>query len=149
MRTRWMTAVLAASLIMAAVACSDGSGSTSGGASESAGGGAISITEKDFGILESTAQAPSGEVTFSIHNDGPSVHEFVVIKTDLSDGSLPLVKDGSEVDEDQLNGIGEQEDIQPGTDAMLNLSLDPGHYAFICNIKDHYNKGMHASFTVT
>jgi uncharacterized cupredoxin-like copper-binding protein len=137
-------------LAVAAVACSNNSNKSSGGsASESGEPTPISITEKDFGILESTAQSPAGEVRFSIQNDGPSVHEFVVIKTDLNDSDLPLVKDGSEVDEDQLNGIGEEEDIQPGADATLSLNLPPGRYVFICNLKGHYNKGMHSSFTVT
>lgn len=144
---RWVHAALTLFLV-GGVGCSNNTKSTAGGASESAEGARISVTEKDFGIAESTAQAASGEVTFAIHNDGPSVHEFVVIKTDLSDGDLPLVADGSEVDEDKLEGIGEQEDIQPDTGATLSLNLEPGEYVFICNIAGHYNKGMHSSFTV-
>jgi uncharacterized cupredoxin-like copper-binding protein len=148
---RCATTALGFLLLVAAVGCSSNNSNTAanGGATESSEAGAVSVTEKDFGIGESTAQAAAGEVTFSIHNDGPSLHEFVVIQTDLNDGDLPLVKDGSEVDEDKLNGVGEQEDIQPNTDATLSLDLEPGHYVFICNIPGHYKKGMHSSFTVT
>ena len=149
MRHRWTRIIVASFLAVGAVACGSGSNkSSSGGASESGEPGAVSITEKDFAIDESTTQASAGEVRFSIHNDGPSVHEFVVIKTDLDDGELPLVADGSEVDEDQLNGIGEQEDIQANGDTTLSLTLQPGHYVLICNIPGHYTQGMHASFTV-
>ncbi len=150
MNGRLAMAVLALFLAVTTVGCGSSSKPSSvGSASESGEWGPVAITEKDFGIAASTAQAPAGEVTFSIHNDGPSVHEFVVIKTDLDDGKLPLVADGSEVDEDQLEGVGEQEDIQPGAKATLSLNLEPGQYVLICNIPGHYSKGMHSSFTVS
>ena len=60
---------------------------------------------------------------FSINNEGPSAHEFVVIETDDAPGDL-TVEDG-EVTEDGLNVIGEAEDIAPSTTADLTLHARP------------------------
>jgi uncharacterized cupredoxin-like copper-binding protein len=61
---------------------------------------------------------------------------------------LPLDGDTARADE-LLEVIDEVEDIAPGTSATLNLNLDPGAYAVICNLPGHYASGMHAAFTVT
>jgi uncharacterized cupredoxin-like copper-binding protein len=47
-----------------------------------------------------------------------------------------------------LEVVDEVEDIAPGTSAPLNLTLDPGSYAVICNLPGHYANGMHTTFTV-
>ncbi|MGZ8592899.1 MAG: plastocyanin/azurin family copper-binding protein [Actinomycetota bacterium] len=44
--------------------------------------------------------------------------------------------------------IDEVEEIAPGTSATLNLDLDAGTYAVLCNLPGHYANGMHAAFTV-
>ena len=44
--------------------------------------------------------------------------------------------------------VDEVEDIVAGTTAELQLSLEPGTYAVICNLPEHYAQGMHASLTV-
>jgi uncharacterized cupredoxin-like copper-binding protein len=86
-------------------------------------------------------------VSFNIANEGPSAHEFVVIQSDLASDALP-VKDGV-VEEDKVDGVGEQEDIAPGTTTTLSLDLAPGSYVVICNVPGHYEKGMSAGLTVT
>jgi uncharacterized cupredoxin-like copper-binding protein len=62
--------------------------------------------------------------------------------------ALPLDGDTARADE-MLEVIDEVEDIAPGTSASLNLSLDAGPYAVLCNLPGHYANGMHATFTVT
>jgi uncharacterized cupredoxin-like copper-binding protein len=44
--------------------------------------------------------------------------------------------------------IGEIESIGAGDIEVLNVMLDAGNYALICNIAGHYEQGMHASFVV-
>jgi uncharacterized cupredoxin-like copper-binding protein len=90
-----------------------------------------------------------GEVTFDITNSGPSVHEFVVMKSDLPDDQIPV--DGEEANEDApgLRAVDEKENIAAGSQVSLGVTLEPGHYVVICNIAGHYSAGMHASFTVT
>jgi uncharacterized cupredoxin-like copper-binding protein len=110
----------------------------------------INVTEtEDFHMQLDNTSARAGEITFHITNDATDmVHEFVVVKSDLGDGDLPLGDDGN-VDEDQINHLDEQEDIQPGESRDLVITLEPGNYVLMCNLPDHYGKGMHAAFTVT
>jgi len=132
--------------LLGAVACS----SSSSTSSSSAGGtdtGGVSATEKDFSIELGSSTAPAGSVTFNISNEGPSAHEFVIIKTDDEPDALP-VKDGA-VEEDKLDAVDEQEDIAPSTTATLTTDLEAGSYVIICNVPGHYEAGMHTAFTVS
>jgi hypothetical protein len=91
---------------------------------------------------------PVGSVTFEVHNNGTIQHEFIIFKTDLDEGSLPL--SGTTVDETGagLTKIDEIEAQDPGSAKTLTVNLEPGKYVVICNIAGHYQQGMHASFTV-
>jgi uncharacterized cupredoxin-like copper-binding protein len=141
---RYAVACVAALFTLAMTACSSDS-SSSAGASGSTGG--IATTLKDFAITLGSSTAPAGEVTFDISNEGPSTHEFVVVNSDLAPDKLP-VSDG-EVEEDQLDSVGEQEDIAPSTTAELTLNLEPGSYVVFCNVTGHYEAGMHTGLTVS
>jgi uncharacterized cupredoxin-like copper-binding protein len=141
--TRTMIAV-AAFAMLAGVACSSSSSSSSSTGS-SAGG--VSATEMDFSIALSSSTGTAGPVTFNITNNGPSTHEFVVIKTDLAPDALP-VKNGS-VDESGLTIVDENDAVPPGTTATLPVNLEAGSYVIICNVPAHYEAGMHTAFTVS
>ena len=134
---------LAAALLIA-TACSGSPGTVPTGAP---GDGTIVTTEKDFGIGLEETSTPAGSTTFDITNDGPSTHEFVVLKTDLAEDALPV--DGSTVDEANLDLVDEAEDIAPGVGTSLTVDLEPGSYVVICNVEGHYAAGMHAALTVT
>jgi uncharacterized cupredoxin-like copper-binding protein len=119
------------------------------------GGGAVAATLADFSITLDSDSAPAGEVTFNIQNNGPSVHEFVVIKTDLAPDALPTTEeDGVTIVDEEGPGIepvDEVEDIPVGESPDLTVNLDAGSYVLICNISEnggHYLNGMHTGFTV-
>jgi uncharacterized cupredoxin-like copper-binding protein len=116
-----------------------------------ASGTQIDVTETEFSISLSQSYATAGKVTFNVKNDGTMTHEFVVIKTDLPDGALPVDTGKSEVDEsaDGLKVVDEKEDIAPGSSVTLATDLAAGNYVLICNVAGHYQLGMHAGFTVT
>lgn len=87
---------------------------------------------------------------------GPNdTHEFVVIKTDLAAGALPVDADGV-VDEagGGITVIGEIEDVEVGTSRAVTLNLTAGKYVLLCNIwsedeqEAHYAEGMRTAFTV-
>ena len=105
------------------------------------------ILGRDFEIDLASSTAPVGSVTFNISNEGPSTHEFVIIKTDDAPDALPT-KNG-EVNEDGLNVVDEQEDIAPSTTATITTNLDAGSYVIICNVPGHYQLGMHTAFTAS
>ena len=139
-----LTITTAAVALLGAVACSSSSSSSSAGSSDT---GGVSATEKDFSIDLASSSAPAGSVTFNISNEGPSAHEFVIVKTDDAPDALP-VKDNT-VEEDKVDVVDEAEDIAPSTTATLTTDLEAGSYVIICNIPTHYGLGMHAAFTVS
>ena len=139
-----LTITTAAVALLGAVACSSSSSTTSSAGSDT---GGVSATEKDFSIDLASSSAPAGSVTFNISNEGPSAHEFVIIKTDDAPDALP-VKDNT-VEEDKVDVVDEAEDIAPSTTATLTTDLEAGSYVIICNIPAHYEQGMHAAFTVS
>ncbi len=130
-------------LVSLAASCSSGNGSSYGAAGAN---GGMSATVKDFAIALSSSTAKNGDVSFSIENEGPSTHEFVVVKSDQAPDQLPV--ENGLVSEDGIDLIGEAEDIAPSTTTDLALNLQPGSYIIMCNIAGHYEQGMHAGFRV-
>jgi len=117
---------------------------------ETEGAGSMNVTEKDFSVSLDPTEVPAGEVAFRITNEGPSVHEFVVFKTNLAADALPVDSEGA-VDEEGkgVEHQGEVEDIAVGATANLSLELDAGSYVALCNLPGHYIAGMTTGFTVT
>jgi uncharacterized cupredoxin-like copper-binding protein len=130
-------------------------GESAAGAS-AAGGSTVNVTLAEFSVTPDKTEVPAGSVTFVVTNNGPDdVHEFVVIKTDLDAGALPVDSVGA-VDEAGagMEVIDEIEDIAVGSSPTLTVDLAAGSYVLICNIytaeenEAHYSEGMRAAFTV-
>jgi uncharacterized cupredoxin-like copper-binding protein len=126
------------------------------GAAACGGGGGIKATLSNFKIELGSSSAKSGEVTFDIKNNGPSVHEFVVFKTDLTPDQLPTTEENGVtiVDEEGegIEAIDEKEDIAVDASTSLTVTLEAGKYVLLCNRPEdggHYEQGMHTAFTVT
>lgn len=156
MKHRSGTIVVGVALVaMFAVGCSNGddtstasaTASATGSMGDSTDGTAVAATVKDFELTVDPDASPAGEVNFTITNDGPSTHEFVIVESDLAPDALP-VADGL-VTEDSIDVVDEAEDIAPGTTATLGVEMEAGSYVIICNIVGHYEQGMHAGFTVS
>ena len=94
-------------LAIAATSCG-GSGSGSDAT------GDVAVTMKDFSLAATPATFAPGDITFAIENDGPSVHEFVIIRTDDAPDALPV--ENGVIPEDQIDLVDEAEDIAPGTE---------------------------------
>ena len=137
-RTRLIVA-LACTLSLAGIGCSSSTSAAEGG---------IAVTEQDFSVAVSPSSIAAGDVSFTITNNGPSTHEFVIVKSDADPGSLEVGDDGT-VPEDSLDVVDEQEEIAPNTAPTLATNLEAGSYILMCNIAGHYANGMHTGFTVT
>lgn len=144
-RGGWMIqAVAAISLMMASSACS-------GGPSPSRSGADFPVTLKDFRIGLASHTLAAGTIDFDIRNPGPSTHEFLIVRTDLSSSRLPLGPDGLTVDEESpgLHLVEEDSELDIGANRVLQVDLSPGHYVLYCNLEGHYLGGMHTSLVVT
>lgn len=128
-----------------AVSCGGDDGDSGGGGGDNS----VGVTLHDFEVTLDASSTSAGSVSFDIHNDGPSTHEFVVFKTDLAADDLPLNADG-DVDEEGegVEHVDEVEDIEADADGSLTVDLDAAKYVLICNLPGHYKAGMHAELTV-
>lgn len=142
MRTNLVSVTVVSVLLFWSAAC--GSDDTAGTAP-----GTVEATLKDFQITLAETSASAGKVTFAVHNDGPSTHEFVVFKTDLAADALPKDDNGDVAESDTFKAVDELENITKASDPTLTVDLEAGHYVVICNLPGHYRQGMHAELTVT
>lgn len=92
--------------------------------------------------------AMAGEVVFTVTNAGSIDHEFLVLKTEIPVGEIPLVDDKFDEAAEGIQLIREIPAFAKGTTEVLTLTLDPGNYQLVCNIAGHYGAGMHTAFVV-
>jgi uncharacterized cupredoxin-like copper-binding protein len=105
----------------------------------------------DFSITSTSTSMPAGLVDFSVYDNGPTVHEFLVFRTDLDPASLPVGADGrvDEEAESLTNVVDSGDNIDIGASKTFNSALTAGRYVLVCNLLDHYKRGMYRAFSVT
>jgi uncharacterized cupredoxin-like copper-binding protein len=113
-------------------------------------GARVDVVLDDFRVRPDAAVVPAGTVAFRIVNQGPSTHEFIVVRTDRAAGKLPLQGDGLTVDEEGpgVDHVDEAEGLDIDDRRTLALNLPPGHFVLFCNMEGHYLGGMHAAINV-
>lgn len=116
---------------------------------DDAAGGEVDVTLSNFKVVVEPASVPAGPVTFTVTNEGPSVHELVVFKTDIDPAELPTNANGAVEEGEELDPVDEIEGIANGAESSLELDLEAGSYVLVCNIPGHYRGGMRTAFTVT
>ena len=109
--------------------------------------GNVNVTLDSFSIqMPSTIKA--GQVTFHVSNVATSdTHSFIIVKTDLAPGKLPLDSSGN-VNESSLDRIDGITALAPGASQDLTVTLQPGNYVAFCDVPGHYQAGMFTGFTV-
>ena len=92
----------------------------------------------------------AGKVTFDVANEAMGEdHEMVLIRLTDRKQKLPFLEDKHRIDEGKVMSLGEVADLKPGDHGSLTATLKPGAYELLCNVKGHYEAGMHAVLTVT
>ena len=110
----------------------------------------VNVLLEDFKVRDDVAAVPAGTVSFRIRNQGPTTHEFIVVRTDRAPDELPLQRDGLTVNQEGpgVALIDEAEALDIDDRQTLVLDLAPGHYVMYCNFEGHYLGGMHAALAV-
>lgn len=115
------------------------------------GGGTSNMVKgvvKEWSVSVDASSAMAGEVTFTVANEGSIGHEFLVVKTDIEPGKIPLDGDSFPEPADGLEVVNEIGEFPQGTTESLTLMLEPGKYQLVCNLPGHYAAGMHTGFEV-
>ena len=155
-RHRAVVITFVVALAIAACGPVGGGGASPEGTVSVPGGTPVDVTLSEYGIETDIANAPAGDITFHVTNDGPNdVHQFIVILADdLAPDALPTLGDGS-VDTENGEGVDEIdliETIAVGESEDLSISLEIGDYVLICNMvedgESHYQQGMRTAFQV-
>jgi uncharacterized cupredoxin-like copper-binding protein len=110
----------------------------------------VNVRLEDFRVRMDTAVVSAGTVSFRLLGQGPTTHEFIVVRTDRSPDKLPLQPDGLTVNEEALGVelVDEADGLDIDDRQTLDLRLAPGHYVMYCNLEGHYLGGMYAALTV-
>jgi uncharacterized cupredoxin-like copper-binding protein len=153
LRLRTLAAVSIVAVAMSACA----TGQPSPRPTVAAGSGTVQITLQEWAVVAASTSVAAGEVTFQVTNTGPDdVHEFVVLKTDLGPGELPVDADGAVTESGAgIEVVDEIEDIRVGDTQALTVTLAAGRFVLLCNIYDetekeaHYKMGMRIALDVT
>lgn len=104
----------------------------------------------DMRIKLDQTSIKAGKVVLNVTNDAMTEsHELVLVKLSKPDQKIPVSKDKHRVDESKLTSIGEVSNLKAGAHGKLAANLKPGTYELLCNIKGHYEAGMHTILTVT
>ena len=110
----------------------------------------VNVLLEDFKVEQDAAVVPAGAVSFRIRNQGPTSHEYIVVRTDRAPDKLPLQRDGLTVNEEGpgIDLVDEAQALDIDDRQTLVLDLAPGQYVMYCNFEGHYLGGMHAALTV-
>jgi uncharacterized cupredoxin-like copper-binding protein len=101
----------------------------------------VKVALQEWSIAPDSTTLAAGRVTFDVTDTGKGEHEMGVYKTDKDPGNLPASK--GKVDETSVGQkIGELEGFKAGDEKSASFDLTPGTYILICNLTNHYNKGM-------
>jgi uncharacterized cupredoxin-like copper-binding protein len=140
MKGRFTVAVAAIGGALALSAC---------GLGDLTGGQQVGVTLDEYHVVLSQSTASQGKLTFKVHNSGREKHEFVILRTDVNPGSLPLQAGKVQEDAPGVEHVNELDGVEAGQDRNLTVDLKPGTYIFVCNIPGHAHQGMVARFTTT
>ncbi|MEU9542731.1 sulfocyanin-like copper-binding protein [Streptomyces mirabilis] len=100
---------------------------------------------------------PAGTVSLRVFNAGALTHEVVVLPLPAGQavGEWPIgakgriAETGSLGEASRTCAAGEGDGITSGAMAWTTLTLQPGRYELVCNLRGHYAAGMYTELSVT
>jgi uncharacterized cupredoxin-like copper-binding protein len=108
-------------------------------------------------LVARPATVRAGAVSLLLHNVGTRTHELVVLPLAAGTpaGARAVGADGRV---DEAGSLGEAsrscrsgsgDGVKAGATGWVTLTLAPGRYELVCNLKNHYPNGMYAELDVT
>ena len=107
-------------------------------------------------LVASATTVPAGQVTLVASNLGWRTHELVILP--LTDGATAgqrvtgadgkVAETGSLGEASNSCAAGTGEGITSGTVGWTTVTLAPGRYELVCNLRNHYADGMHQELVV-
>jgi uncharacterized cupredoxin-like copper-binding protein len=108
----------------------------------------IAGSVKEWKVQVDPTISRAGDVTFTIDNLGTIGHEFLIVKTDIPPGEIPVEGDHFPEEAEGIEVIDEIGEFDAGTTETLSVTLERGSYQLVCNLPGHYAKGMFLGFDV-
>ena len=100
-------------------------------------------------VKPDATEMSEGTVTFRVTNAGSIRHEFVVVRTSLAPGLIPVEGDARFNEKrGDITIVDEIPEYGNGMTKTLTVDLDAGSYQLVCNLPGHYRLGMWSPFTV-
>lgn len=111
--------------------------------------GVVAVEVGEWYVRPETSTALDGPVEFDVVNEGTMPHEFVVVRTDVAPGKIPVSGGVFDEDDESIEVVAEIVEWKSGESRQLVVDLDAGKYQLVCNLPGHYALGMWAGFTVS
>ena len=123
----------------------------------------VAVELGDYSVT-APAKIAAGRVTFETVNTGRVEHELLIVRTDLAPDALPLGLEGPALTVAGKLVLGKPHThkgyekrglragpahIQPTQTRRDTVTLAPGRYVMLCNLRGHYEAGQHAALVVT
>ena len=110
----------------------------------------LDVVLRDFAIEPERQVVRPGLTDFRAFNEGPTVHELILVRTDVADDELPLQADGLTAVEEAptVEFVVADEGIDLGERGGFQAELSPGKYVLYCNLEGHYLGEMYAALEV-
>jgi len=108
-------------------------------------------------LRTSPSTFPAGKVTVVVTNLGWRTHELVILPLTAGQSAGQRIP-GSDGKIDETGSLGEAstscgadagDGVTSGSVTWTTLTLTPGRYEFVCNLKNHYVNGMYQEILVT
>lgn len=107
-------------------------------------------------LRASTTHVAAGKVSLVVSNLGWRTHELVILPLGAGAAGQRIVGSNGRVSE--AGSLGEAsracgpdtgEGITSGSAGWTTITLDPGRYELVCNLRNHYANGMRQALTVS
>lgn len=105
----------------------------------------LSVVLNEWTVQPDRPRIQGGQVTLVAANLGATLHDLVIVRSDAGMKDLAVAEDRA--DETKLNIVGRFQEFKSG-EKEKQFTLAAGRYLLICNLPDHYERGMVAELTV-